>query len=95
MDAGAATPAWLLAQQLVRALDAGGTRTCAQHVLLVSPVRAEHAKALAYRLFTIADKRGWTAEALVYNGLVTSWNDISAEATKLRHVTGSQQSLGI
>lgn len=95
MDVGVATPAWLLAQQLVRALDTGGTRACAQHVLLVSPVRAEHAKALAYRLFTIADKRGWTAEALAYNGLVTSWNDISAEAAKLRHVTGTQQSLGI
>lgn len=95
MDVGVATPAWLLAQQLVRALDTGGTQACAQHVLLVSPVRAEHAKALAYRLFTIADKRGWTAEALAYNGLVTSWNDISAEATKLRHVTGAQQSLGI
>lgn len=95
MDVGVATPAWLLAQQLVRALDTGGTQACAQHVLLVSPVRAEHAKALAYRLFTIADKRGWTAEALAYNGLVTSWNDISAEAAKLRHVTGTQQSLGI
>lgn len=93
MDAGAATPTWLLAQQLVRALDAGGTQECAQHVLSVSPVRAEHAKALAYRLFTIADKRGWTAEAFAYNGLVTSWNVILTVAAELRHAAGMQQRL--
>ena len=30
----------------------------------------EHAKALAYRLFTIAERKGWAQEAYAYNLLV-------------------------
>ncbi len=30
----------------------------------------EHAKSLAYRLFTIAERKGWAAEAYAYNSLL-------------------------
>ena len=35
--------------------------------------KAEAARALAYRLFEIATKKGWAAEALVYNELAQEW----------------------
>ena len=40
----------------------------------------EHAKALAYRLFTIAERKGWAEEAFAYNALVTGWPEIYAKA---------------
>lgn len=95
MFSGADTPTWLLAQQLVRLLDAEGIEGCSTHAALFSPEQAEHAKALAYRLFTIADKRGWNAEAFAYNALVTSWNEVSAAAVNKRRSMGVQQKFDI
>ncbi|WP_308615807.1 hypothetical protein [uncultured Enorma sp.] len=46
--------------------------------------RAENAKALAYRLFTIADKKGWNAEAFAYNSLVVAWPEIQSRAAQLQ-----------
>ena len=34
---------------------------------------AADARTLAYRLFEIATKKGWAAEALVYNELAEEW----------------------
>ncbi len=44
--------------------------------------KAADARALAYRLFEIATKKGWAAEALVYNELAQEWpklEDLAAE----------------
>ena len=40
-------------------------------------------KALAYRLFTIADKKNWQQEAFAYNSLVTAWPEIQSKAAQL------------
>jgi putative DNA methylase len=40
----------------------------------------EQAKALAYRLFTIAERKGWAAEAYAYNSLVIAWPDVQSKA---------------
>jgi putative DNA methylase len=34
---------------------------------------AEAARTLAYRLYTICERKGWAEEALAYNTLVVSW----------------------
>ena len=34
---------------------------------------AETARDLAYRLYTICERKKWTAKALAYNGLVHRW----------------------
>lgn len=85
--------AWLLAQQLVRALDQRGIEGCATLVAQVLPTAADDARALAYRLFTLADRKGWNAEAGLYNALVISWPDVVARATTLRRTSSVQTSL--
>ncbi len=70
---------WECVQYLVRALtDGGGNAEAAQLVRVMGGARA-----LAYRLNTIAERKGWADEALVYNILVTFWPQIQAEAAKL------------
>ena len=78
-----ASPMWLVTQQLTRTLDDGGIAACAK--LLAGPLggKADGAKALAYRLFTIADKKNWQQEAFAYNSLVTAWPEIQSKAAEL------------
>jgi putative DNA methylase len=44
----------------------------------------EHAKALAYRLFTIAKRKGWAQEAYAYNSLVIAWHEVQAKAAEMQ-----------
>ncbi|MBO6231157.1 MAG: DUF1156 domain-containing protein [Ruminiclostridium sp.] len=74
---------WLLTQQMTREFENGGIQKCADFILTASDGACEQAKALAYRLFTIADRKGWNAEAYAYNNLVTSWAAIKEAATRL------------
>ena len=88
-----ASPMWLVTQQLTRALDDGGITACAK--LLAGPLggNADGAKALAYRLFTIADKKNWQQEAFAYNSLVTAWPEIQSKATELAGDASRQDAL--
>ena len=74
---------WLLTQQLTRAFEVGGIQQCAEFIRTASDSRCEQAKSLAYRLFTLADRKSWTAEAYAYNNLVTSWAAIKEAADRL------------
>lgn len=76
-------PTWLTTQQLTHALEEGGVTACAKIVSQTLGGRADGAKALAYRLFTIADKRNWQQEAFAYNSLVTAWPEIQSKAAQL------------
>lgn len=76
-------PTWLTTQQLTHALEEGGVAACAKIVSQTLGGRADGAKALAYRLFTIADKRNWQQEAFAYNSLVTAWPEIQSKAAQL------------
>lgn len=53
----------------------------------------EDARSLAYRLFSIADRKSWAAEASAYNELITSWNDVARAASKLRATKPVQEKL--
>jgi putative DNA methylase len=47
--------------------------------------KAEVARELAYRLYTLCERKKWAPEALAYNGLVQSWPEIirlAREGTK-------------
>jgi putative DNA methylase len=77
---------WECVQHLVRAMTAetgGGVHEAARLVVAMGPGRAENAHALAYRLYTVSERKGWAEEALAYNILVTSWPQTQAEAAKL------------
>ena len=68
--------AWDMVHHLVRALEAGGEGAAAALVSKMGS-RAEVARELAYRLYTLCERKKRAAEALSYNGLVQSWPEIT------------------
>jgi putative DNA methylase len=66
---------WEMVHHLIRALDTGGEGAAA---LLAAGLgsRAETARELAYRLYTLCERRKRAQEALAYNSLVQSWPEI-------------------
>jgi putative DNA methylase len=65
---------WACVQKAAAILNAesGGGEAAGQFAAQMGS-KAEAARALAYRLFEIATKKGWAAEALVYNELAQEW----------------------
>lgn len=82
---------WLLTQQLTCAMETGGITATAKIVADLFGSNAEHAKALAYRLFTIADRKGWTKEAFAYNSLIIAWGDVQSKAAELTSSNRKEQ----
>lgn len=74
---------WLLTQQLTRAMETDGIMGAAKIVREFFTSEPERAKALAYRLFTLAERRGWAAEAYAYNSLIVAWPDVQSKAAEL------------
>ena len=83
---------WLLMQQLTHALETGGIKECAKYVYEADASQAEYAKALAYRLYTISERKGWNQEAFAYNNLVVAWPEIQSAAADIRNAIPQQLS---
>src|SRR5205823_1383368 len=66
---------WEVVHQIIRVLEAGGEGAGAELVTKLGS-KAEVARELAYRLYTISERKKRAAEALSYNGLVQSWPEI-------------------
>jgi putative DNA methylase len=60
---------------LIRSLEAGGEGAAAELVAKLGS-KGEIARELAYRLYTMCERKKRTQEALSYNGLVQSWPEI-------------------
>jgi len=73
--------AWESAQYLIRALDKDGEAGAGA---LLEKLRAmgETVRDLAYRLYTVCERKGWAQEALAYNMLVVAWPRIKEQAGK-------------
>lgn len=84
---------WLLCQQLTQAMATGGVAACAQIVVNMFGSNAERAKDLAYRLYTVAERKGWAQEAYAYNALVIAWPEIQSRAAELQAYNPEQTSL--
>ena len=74
---------WNWVQILVRELRTNGIEGCAKRLVYYTG-DSEEIKNLAYRLYQIADKKGWSQEGTGYNHLVISWQDILARREELR-----------
>jgi putative DNA methylase len=61
---------------LIRALEAGGEGAAAALVAKLGD-KAEVARELCYRLYTLCERKKRAPEALAYNGLVLSWPEIT------------------
>jgi len=68
--------AWEIVHQLVRALASGGESAAAALVAKLGS-KAEPARELAYRLYTVSERKKRASDALSYNGLVQSWPEIA------------------
>lgn len=70
--------AWEIVHHLIRVLDParGGGEEAAAGLVAKLGAKAEIARELAYRLYTLCERKKRAAEALAYNGLVQSWPEI-------------------
>lgn len=84
---------WMLTQQLTRAMATGGIEACAKIVYNIFGSGAESAKDLAYRLYTIAERKGWAEEGYAYNALVVAWPDIQSRAAAMKAEKQEQMTL--
>jgi putative DNA methylase len=89
----ARTPVWESLHQLIRALNQDD-ETAAGGLLARMPERAEPMRALAYRLYTLCERKGRAEDARAYNELVTAWTSIE-QASADAGVLGSQTQLDI
>jgi putative DNA methylase len=86
-------PVWEALHQLIRALNQDG-ESAAGSLLARMPAKAEPIRALAYRLYTLCERKGWAEEARAYNELVTAWSGIEQAAGEAG-VLGTQGQLEI
>ena len=84
---------WLLTQQLAHAMETGGVKTCAEIVMDIFGSNGEDAKALAYRLYTICERKNWAQEGYAYNNLVVAWPDIQSMAAQLQAAKPEQMKM--
>ena len=84
--------AWEMVHQLVRALESGGEAAAAELVAKLGG-KADVARELAYRLYTLCERKKRAAEALSYNALVQSWPEITRLARECGKPTAAQGTL--
>lgn len=72
-------PVWEVLHQLIRSLQQDG-ESVAGRLLVQGNVqsRSEAARQLAYRLYTLCERKGWADDARAYNELITSWSAIES-----------------
>jgi putative DNA methylase len=69
--------AWEAAQHLTKRLANGGEDAAADLLRRLGGGYGEQARELAYRLYSICERKGWAQEALPYNALVVAWPEIA------------------
>lgn len=77
-------PIWEVLHQLIRALRQGG-ESAAGKLLGNGNVqsRSEAARQLAYRLYTLCERKSWSEDARAYNELITSWTNIESATPQI------------
>jgi putative DNA methylase len=84
---------WEVAQHLIARLKSGGEQTAADLLRRVGGM-GEIARDLAYRLYAVCERKGWTEEAIAYNSLVVAWPEIARLAAETEtHVAAEQMPL--
>jgi putative DNA methylase len=70
---------WEVCQYLIHALDTKGEAGAAALLRRINaryPGAAETARELAYRLYTICERKKWAQDAMAYNSLIVAWPEI-------------------
>jgi putative DNA methylase len=74
---------WEVTQHLIRSLDQKGEKETANLKAKIGGM-AEIARDLAYRLYTLCERKGWAEEAGYYNSLVVAWPSMASEVFELK-----------
>lgn len=72
-------PIWETLHHLIRTLKQNG-ETGSGCLLSSVKNQAESVRQLAYRLYTLCERQGWSEDARAYNELITSWSAIESAA---------------
>ncbi|HEX2909865.1 MAG TPA: DUF1156 domain-containing protein [Chloroflexia bacterium] len=70
---------WEATHRLVHAMQTGGDKEAGVLAARLGGV-AEQGRALAYQLYDVANRKGWSADALGYNDLVAAWGGVQKYA---------------
>lgn len=73
---------WEMLHQLIRVLNTS-SESDAGALLARMMNKAEPIRSLAYRLYTLCERKGWAEDAMAYNELITSWQGIEAAANEV------------
>jgi len=84
---------WEVTQYLIRAIVDKGSEEAAAVLLKKVGALRDVARDLAYRLYTICDRKKWAHEALAYNSLVVAWPELAKLAGQKEMSGPSQQEL--
>ena len=87
------TSVWASLHQLILALNQEG-ESAAGGLLARIPARAGSIRILAYRLYTLCERKGWAEEARAYNEIINAWTGIEKSSHEVGH-SGSQAQLDI
>ncbi len=66
---------WEIVHNLIRLLDQQGEAAAAK-ILAKAGTKAEEARSLCYRLYTVCEQKKWAEEARQYNTLIVSWPEL-------------------
>lgn len=77
-------PTWEALHHMCRAL--GESEGDAGALLAKMPEKQEPIRLLAYRLYTLCERKGWAEHARAYNELITSWPAIVEASNRVGHV---------
>ena len=75
---------WEATHHLIYALNTHGEEGAATLLAQMPPDLAADARQLAYRLYSICERKGWAEQARDYNALVISWGESQSRAVKIR-----------
>lgn len=81
---------WEATQHLIKRMDDKGEIGAAA-LLAALGTRAAPARDLAYRLYTVCERKGWAEEARAYNGLVIAWPELEKLAGQVKIEPGAKQ----
>ncbi len=81
---------WEATQHLIKRLEGNGEQAAADLVNALGPT-AEKARDLAYRLYSVCERKKWTDEARAYNGLVIAWPELERLAQANRSANDDPQ----
>lgn len=83
------TPVWEGLHQLIRLLNSQGA-SAAGAMLALMPSKSDAIRSLAYRLYTLCERKGWASDARAYNELVMAWEAMQGAMVESGQV-GDQQ----